>query len=181
MKNALKTMKILVTAAALSATVAVSSAANAATFTINAFDSIYGSYSGTVSGNTSAPSSYSWYSAGYYWGGNIALTQGGNVIANIVTNYDDMYTLYTGDGTIGLPSTATASLEVANGQTVSLYSTIASINGMGVCCDYNGTTPQITVGPSAPSPLAGSGLLSAFAVMAALAFTRFRRRAEAAA
>ncbi len=174
-------MKAFVSAAALATTVTLGSVANAATFTINAFDSIYGSYTGTVSGDVSAPSSFSWQSAGYFWSGNIALTNGGNVIANIVSS-NDLYTLYTGDSTIGLPSTATASLDVAYGQTVSLYSTISSLNGgSGVCCDSNGWTPRITYGPAAPSPLAGSGLLSAFAVLAALAFTRFRRGAALSA
>lgn len=170
----------LVSAAALLASLMPCTAANAATFTIRAYDDIYGPYFGEVTGDINAPSSFEWRSAGYHWSGNIALTNSGNVIANIVTNYDDIYTLYTGDNTIGLPSTASASLEIAYGQTVSLYSTISSLNGgQGICCDNNGWTPQIKFGPAAPSPLAGGGLLSALAVLAALSFTRFRRGAGA--
>jgi len=177
MAGKVKSMRAAVSAVAFAAALVAGSAAHAATFTINAIDSVYGVFHGTTSCDVNAPSSFTWNSAGYFWVGNIALTSGGNVIADIVSS-DDSYTLFTGDSTIGLPSTASAAIEMVYGQTVSLYSTINDLNGgSGICCDNNGYTPQITWGPAAPAPLAGTGLLSAFAALMALAMTRFGRRA----
>ena len=118
--------------------------AAAARFDIDTFDTIYGPYSGTVA----SAGSFTWMTAGYFWGGNIDLTEGGDVIADIVTNYNDTYTLYTDDAAVGAPCTASACIAVTNGETVSLYDTISGLNGgYGVCCDFNGVTPQITVNP----------------------------------
>ena len=173
----LRVSKAIFAAAALAGASIISNSASAASFTINANDSIYGSYVGTTSGSVSAPSSFSWSTAGYFITGNFDLTYQGKVVADIVTNGDDVYTLYTGNGTIGLPSSATATFAVTPGQTVSLYSTITSLNnGNGVCCDQNGVTPQVTFnsfsGPGAPAPQIGFGLLSALAAVLALVMTR---------
>jgi hypothetical protein len=123
--------------------------ASAATFKVKTFDVVYGPFSGTVT----SPGSFSWLTAGFHWGGNIDLTEGGIVIADIVTPFNDTYTLYTADAAVGAPCTASACIAVTNGETVSLYSTISSLNGgQGVCCDFNGVTPQITVNPVPEAP-----------------------------
>lgn len=129
------------------ASAAMAGSATAATFAVNAFDNLNGPFSGTVS----SPGSLSWGTAGFFWVGSIDLTEGGLVIADIVTA-DDNYTLYTADAAIGAPCTASACIAVTNGETVSLYSTINSLNGgNGVCCDFNGWTPEVTVNP-VPEP-----------------------------
>ena len=125
------------------ASAAMAGSATASTFVINAYDSNYGAFNGAVS----SPGSFSWQTAGFFWDGSIDLTEGGLVVADIVTA-EDFYTLYTDDAAIGAPCTASACIAVTNGETVSLYGTISSLNGgLGVCCDYNGWTPEITVNP----------------------------------
>lgn len=48
---------------------------------------------------------------------------------------------------LGQCGQSNAGFAVTGGQTVSLYSTINSLNGCaGVCCDFNGYTPQLTLG-----------------------------------
>jgi len=135
-------MKMLVLG--ILASVAMVGSATADTFVVNANDSVYGPYSGTVTSS----GSFTWLTAGFGWAGNIDLTEGGDVIADIVTDNNDTYTLYTADAAIGAPCTASACIAVTNGETVSLYDTISSLNGdQGVCCDFNGVTPEITVNP----------------------------------
>lgn len=169
-------VKLFTVFAFLAASSLSSTAASAAVFQINAYDDIYGPYTGTTSGSLSSPSSFSWQTAGFGVSGNIDLTYNGKVVADIITN-DDNYTLYTGDSAIGLPSSATATIPVSIGQTVSLYNTISTLNGgLGVCCDFNGATPQIKfVAPTAPAPVIGYGLIEALAAIAAFAIFRFRK------
>lgn len=129
-----------------------SSTAMATTFTLNAYDNVYQGYSGTISDG----STISWMTASYNWSGDIGLVFNGVVIGDVVTG-DDFYTLYTagtGDSMIGGACTATSCISVTNGETVSLYATISSHDGMGnVCCDYNGFTPEITIsGLPVPEP-----------------------------
>jgi PEP-CTERM motif len=126
------------------ASLAIAGSAAAARFDIHSFGDYYGPYSGIVL----SPGSFTWRTAGYFWSGNIDLTEGGDVIADIVTNYDT-YTLYTADAAVGAPCTASACIAVTDGETVSLYNTISDLNGgYGICCDFNGVSPEITVNPT---------------------------------
>lgn len=151
---------------------AMAGSAAASTFVVNAYDDIYGPFHGAVS----SPGSFSWETAGFGWFGSIDLTEGGLVIADIVTG-DDYYTLYTNDTAIGAPCAASACIAVTNGETVSLYDTINSLNGgLGVCCDFNGLTPEVTVNP-VPEPATWVLMLMG---VGGLGVTLRRRRMEAA-
>lgn len=148
----------------LLASAALAGSASANTFTLNAYDSIYGAYHET----TSSPGSLAWETAGFGWTGNIDLTEGGLVIADIETT-NDYYYLLTADPLVGAPCVASACIAVTDGETVSLYDTINSLNGgNGICCDFNGYTPQITINGVPKSStwammLLGVGALGVFA------------------
>jgi hypothetical protein len=92
--------------------------------TVTTTDDIYGSFSGSIAqGATGADAMLNWSSAGSFWTGSIGLTENGIVVADIQTNADDIYVLYTlgsGDAAIGSPCTSTECVEITNNVQISL-------------------------------------------------------------
>ncbi len=138
-------------------------------FNINTFDSIYGSYNETLTGNVSSgsPSTISWQSAGYHWTGSIGLTNTqGQILALITTNANDVYVLSTKGATamFGKPcaGNATECVVLTPGQTQSLYGAInAANNGRGICCTTSSSVQLLSaadiyslLGPSVADTLA---------------------------
>lgn len=148
----------------------IATIASASSITVNVTDDIYGNFNGSIAdGATGAAAELSWQSAGYFWSGDIDLTDGSNnIIADINTAANDQYTLYalgSGYSTLGSScvSDSSTACVVATGAPQSLYAAVNSLNGgQGICCGGSDIVVTVT-GLATPEPgsilLLGAGLL----------------------
>ena len=137
---------------------AATTASASALITVNVTDDVYGSFSGSIQqGATGAAATLSWMSAGYYWAGDIDLTNGAGIInADIRTNNDDTYTLFapgSGYPTLGsmCVSGGSTACVIATGLPQSLFLDVSAMNGgPGICC--GGSDIVVTDNASIPEP-----------------------------
>ena len=184
--------KLAASAALVTAVMAATAPVQASSVevTVNAFDDIYGAFNGQILfGSTGSAATYSWNTAGFFWSGNIELTNSaGAVLYDINTNADDLYTLYapgSGDallGTLCVGGGSVACVVIQDNIPISLYATINSLNGgQGVCCDFNGVTPTVTAAAaSTPLPAALPLFATGLGALGLLGWRR-KRKAQAAA
>jgi hypothetical protein len=138
--------------------------------TVDVTDDIYGDQSVTLWPN--GMQSVTWMSAGFFWSGNIGLTDdAGIILYDIETNHDDVYTLFappSGYSSIGTPCLAsdTFACVVLSGPT-SLYSAINAMNGgSGICC--GGSDLVVTPGPGVdvvPEPASWAMMVGGFGLI----------------
>ncbi len=139
--------------------------------TADVTDQIYGDFSGSIdSAATGSDASLNWYSAGYYWGGNIGLTDlSGTILFNITTNYDDHYFLNaaaSGDALIGQDCATSGSTRcVTLVPNLSLNGTIGGINGEGfICCGGSDIVINAEQG-GVPEPASWAMMLGGFGMI----------------
>jgi hypothetical protein len=184
MASKLNTARLTAACAALCATLVAPLAWAAPVINVETTDQIYGSYSGSVlSGAVGAAATLTWRSAGYYWGGDIGLTDAfGTIVADITTNFDDTYHLYaagSGFATLGSSCVAGAHTECValSGTAQSLLPEVNALNGgSGICC---GASDIVIVGEASDVPEPGSMLLAGTAIAGLLVSSRRRNAAVA--
>ena len=149
--------------------------------TVDVTDDVYGSFSGSIdSAATGSDASLNWLSAGFFWGGNIGLTDASGIIQfNITTNNDDHYFLNaaaSGDALIGQDCATSGSTRcVTLVPNLSLNGTIGDINGQGfICC--GGSDIVLDAAPTAaPEPASWALMLGGFGLVGGA--MRSRRKA----